>query len=321
MEVPALYAVRPARLEDAEAVAEVANANALAMVGELFTSADELRSEWSMPGRDLDRTSRVVHGADGTLAAMAFVEALEPFSQPFAWGEVVPAHRGRGLGSVLADWAEEQARAFVRQAPPEAETALHWGVWKGEAGLSQLLAERGFACVRHFWRMDVDLAEPPPAPAWPPGIEVRTFVRDADERRTYDAVQEAFDDHWGEHRLSFEQWRHERIEAAGERFDPSLWFLALDGDELAGMSICQPTARYGAELGYVAALGVRRAWRRQGLARALLLHSFAAFRERGRAGVSLHVDAANPTGALALYEGVGMVPLPRFEIWEKPLPR
>jgi ribosomal protein S18 acetylase RimI-like enzyme len=114
---------------------------------------------------------------------------------------------------------------------------------------------------------------------------------------------------------------HERITAAGNRFDPSLWFLALDGDEIAGVAICTPEARAAPELGYVSALGVRRPWRRRGLARALLLQTFATFRERGRPGVALHVDAANPTGALALYEGVGMTALPRFEIWEKPLPR
>ena len=152
-------------------------------------------------------------------------------------------------------------------------------------------------------------------------MTVRTFVRDADERRTYEAMRDAFDRPLGRGPPLVRAWKHERIAEAGDRFDPSLWFLAVDGDEIAGISICHPTARYAEELGYISVLGVRRGWRRKGLARALLLHSFDAFRQRGRPGASLQVDAANPTGALALYESVGMTALPRFEVWEKPLPR
>ncbi len=321
MDLPAPYTARPARLEDADAVVTAVNDNCMRLFGEPFTTTAELLAEWRRPGRDLAATSCVVEGPDGRLAACLFIDALQPFSQPLVWGEIAPEHRGRGLGTALADWAEAQARRVILDAPPDAETVLHWPAWVGETGLTELLRARGFSCVRHFWRMDVDLASEPEAPAWPPGIEVRTFRRDEDERRTYEAVREAFSDHWGEDHLSFEQWRHERVVDAGDRFDPGLWFLAMDGEEVAGMALCTPEAGFAPELGYVSTLGVRRAWRRRGLARALLLHVFAAFRARGRPGVSLHVDADNPTGALALYEGVGMTALPRFEIWEKPLPR
>ena len=40
-------------------------------------------------------------------------------------------------------------------------------------------------------------------------------------------------------------------------------------------------------------LGVRRAWRRQGLGEALLLHSFAEFRRRGLHARDLGVDASS----------------------------
>ncbi len=321
MEAPAPYTARAARLEDADAVTAAVNDNCIALFGEPFTTPEELLAEWRRPGRDLDATSRIVEAPDGRLAACLFLDALQPFSQPLVWGEIVPEHRGHGLGSALADWAEAQARRVVLDAPADAQTVLHWPAWVGETGLVELLRARGFTCVRHFWRMDVDLAAEPAAPEWPPGIAVRTFRRGEDERATYDAVRESFADHWGDDHLSFAQWQHERIAGAGSRFDPDVWFLATDGDEIAGVALCTPEAGHAPELGYVSTLGVRPAWRRRGLARALLLHVFASFRARGRSGVSLHVDAANPTGALALYEGVGMTPLPRFEIWEKPLPR
>ena len=58
--------------------------------------------------------------------------------------------------------------------------------------------------------------------------------------------------------------------------------------------------------GYVAAIGVRRPWRGKGYAKALLLHTFREFYDRGIKRVTLGVDAESPTGATHLYERVGM---------------
>ena len=58
--------------------------------------------------------------------------------------------------------------------------------------------------------------------------------------------------------------------------------------------------------GYVGAIGVRPAWRGQGLGKALLQRTFAEFRRRGTTRVTLDVDSQNATGAVALYERVGM---------------
>jgi ribosomal protein S18 acetylase RimI-like enzyme len=90
-----------------------------------------------------------------------------------------------------------------------------------------------------------------------------------------------------------------------ETFVPSLWFLALAGDELAGFSLCRRDSTDPAA-GYVELLGVRRPWRRHGLGEALLRHSFQAFRERGWTRGTLGVDASSPTGATRLYERAGM---------------
>ena len=72
-------------------------------------------------------------------------------------------------------------------------------------------------------------------------------------------------------------------------------------------------------MGWVSILTVRPPWRRRGIARALLLHAFAAFRERGKLQVGLGVDAENTSGAVALYEGVGMRVERRNDTYEKVL--
>jgi ribosomal protein S18 acetylase RimI-like enzyme len=320
-QVPPPYRSRPATLGDVAAVAAILNANALACIGEPYTTAELLESEWRTPGRDLETTSAVVEAPDGSLAACAFLDGPPPHVEAFAIVDVADAHRGRGLDRALLQWAEAVAPALVADAPAGEETVLRVGAWVGEHELMALLEERGLAPVRHFWRMTVALDDPPPPPAWPDGIVVRPFRRGRDERAVYATLEEAFRDHWGADEEPFEAWLWDKVESPAADFDPDLWWLAVDGDELAAVLYGLPRARHAPDEGYLRALGVRRPWRRRGLARALLLQSFATFRARGTTVVSLHVDAANPTGALELYEGVGMTAQPRFEIWERPLAR
>jgi ribosomal protein S18 acetylase RimI-like enzyme len=103
----------------------------------------------------------------------------------------------------------------------------------------------------------------------------------------------------------------------GENFDPSLWFLAMDGDEIAGVSLCRPRSFHDAETGYVDNLSVRRPWRKKGVGLALLRHSFGEFYRRGKRKVGLGVDAENLTGALRLYEKAGMHVHQAFDLFEK----
>ena len=103
-----------------------------------------------------------------------------------------------------------------------------------------------------------------------------------------------------------------------EGLDLSLWFVAEDDGEVAGIALCKPFD--GEEgLGWVRVLGVRRSWRRQGLGRALLLHLFGEFHRRGFHGVGLGVDAESLTGAHRLYESAGMRVYRRYDVYEKAL--
>jgi ribosomal protein S18 acetylase RimI-like enzyme len=94
-------------------------------------------------------------------------------------------------------------------------------------------------------------------------------------------------------------------------------FLAMDGDEIAGVNLCRPHAFDDSEIGWVGSLGVRRAWRKRGIGLALLRHSFNEFYRRGKRKVGLGVDAQNLTGALRLYENAGMHVHRAFDHYEK----
>jgi ribosomal protein S18 acetylase RimI-like enzyme len=161
--------------------------------------------------------------------------------------------------------------------------------------------------------MAIELTEPVPEPSLPDGLAIETFVEE-DARVFHDALEEAFQDHWEHHPRPFEQWWEQKQAAPG--YDPTLWYLIRDGDEVAA-TVRNDAERNGG--GYIGAIGVRRPWRGRGLGKALLLHSFAEFQRRDQTRVTLGVDAENPTGATRLYERVAMHVEMESVVFEKAL--
>ena len=210
-----------------------------------------------------------------------------------AWVSVDPAFAGRDVGSALAELAEDRAKQ-------RGAARLYLLSFAENAAASRLLERLGYRDVRHFYRMEVELDERPPEPEWPPGISCATFDL-ADARALHAAINEAFADDYGHHPLSFDEWKQMRLEAPG--FDPSLWFVARAGDEIAGICRCTEH-RWGS--GWIEALGVRRPWRRRGVGGALLRRAFRELFDRGQRSIGLGVDTQNPSGATRLYEHAGM---------------
>lgn len=214
-----------------------------------------------------------------------------------------------GTYALLLDWGLERAAVLAG----DDAVARAWGDSRDKV-FAQEVKRRGFRLLRHFFRMEIDLGEEPPAPEWPEGISVRTF-RPGEERAVYDANNETFADHWDFVPLAFDEWEEILVHFSG--FDPTLWFIAEDAEEMAGYSLCRFERRPG--IGHVNILGVRSTWRRRGLGHALLLHSFRELRARGRAKADLGVDAENTTGAVRLYERAGMHVARRMDSYERAL--
>ena len=83
-------------------------------------------------------------------------------------------------------------------------------------------------------------------------------------------------------------------------YDPTLCFPVYDGEgRLVGFAQCWIT-------GFVKDLAVHPNHRRRGVGRALLTHIFQVFQQRGVKAVCLKVEASNPSGAIQLYEDLGM---------------
>ena len=152
----------------------------------------------------------------------------------------------------------------------------------------------------------------PEPPVWPPGYALRPFRRDADARAVHAAFADGFADHFGPPFDPYDPWFHKLFVQPALPFRDDLMLVAWRGDEVAGALVAAETAAETAAGGYVAELAVRRAHRKQGLGRALLLESFARLRDLGRTEVLLHVDADSETNATGLYRGVGMREQPMY---------
>ena len=316
MELLPGFRIRPPRDEDAEEVADFSNEECVAWFGTPVIDADWMRSRWTAPAVDREHDFAVVESPDGGLCGFLSVEAEPPFTEVFTLGIVALAFHGRGLGAAIVSETERRARRFEALADPSARMLLHAGALADEPRASALLSSRGYREVRRFELRRVDFDGDPPPPRQIEGIDVRGF-RPEQARRLYDAHVDAFADHWGEGMETWEDFRHHQFDAP--EFDPELWFVAWDGDELAGYVGALEESREDPARGYVSLIGVRRPYRRKGLGEALLLHAFGALHARGKTGVDLHVDADSLTGATGLYAKVGMTAHPRFATWEKEL--
>jgi len=261
-------------------------------------SAEEVLRDWE--GLDPEQDAVLVVAPDGTAAAYADV-LNRRYVQLSVYGSVHPRYRGLGLGSWLVQWGEAWIRERMHLARAEAQVTVQHYIRSTNTAALRLMERHGYRPVRDIWLMAITLDQPPPAPEWPEGITVRTFVPGQDERATFEAVEEAFSDIWGRPPSTFERWLSM---TQSERKDPELWRLAIETDsgQIVGTCLGQEISGKG----WIGSVGVRRPWRGRGIGLALLRDVFGVYYRRGVREVELSVDSESRTGAPRLYRRAGM---------------
>lgn len=254
----------------------------------------------------------LIHVGD-TLVAESGVERVVRDGIPTyeIWGNVHPAWRRRGLGTCLARenlrrTAERIALEPAAAAAAAAPTAVIAGfAAETEVGHDLILRAIGLEPERWFFVMRRSLADPIPDAPLPEGLDLRPLTP-AQHRVVFDAEADAFRDHWASREPTDEDFV---ALYAREEFDPSLWLVAWDGDEVAGVVQgwiwTSANRTLGVDRGWLEHISVRRPWRRRGLARALTAEALRRFVAAGMTEAMLGVDANSPTGALGLYDGLG----------------
>lgn len=322
--IPPGFAARPLTLEDAPACADIMNAITASLGIDEGVQAESLRLEWQEPGFDLARSSLGIVDDKGALAGFAtfWATAEIPVRPSFGWA-VRPAYFEAELERYLLRWVENKGAEVIDRCPPDARIGLRSGLHEGYRFGENALAAGGFALCRTFYDMEIALRARPAPPVFPAGIYLRQYQTEDDLPLLVDTIRDSFSDHFGYLEEPFEKdlqvFRH--WVQNNPHFDPDLVHLAVAEatGQVVGCLIGLTQDYRQAEAGFIDTVGVRRAFRRRGLATALLQHSFAQFWDRGKRSVRLDVDGENLTNAVALYERVGMRIFRRYVVYEKVL--
>jgi mycothiol synthase len=243
----------------------------------------------------------------------------------FQFGNVLPEWRGKGIGSALLRFNEERLRDIAVQLkasgeiPTGATCLLDNFVSSSEKARSSLLEQHEYKAVRYAFEMvRPDLENIPDLPL-PVGVEIRP-VEQGHYRLIWEASNEAFRDHWG---YIPDPWEEFERFMSSKEFDPTLWRVAWQDGQIAGMVLSfidkDQNEIYGRKRGYTENICVRRPWRKQGLAKALIASSLLALKERGMTEAGLGVDAENISGALHLYKLMGFQVVKQSTIYRKAL--
>ena len=290
---------RPYESTDAEAVTVMLNAIDAA-VGRPAVLTASLVDEF-IRGHVVDTTtdSRVVF-ADTEVVAAGFVGAPpEGGHRVDLIGGVAPKARGQGLGRTLLAWQLRRAEEIHIDTAPDARWEAHADVAQLDDTAVALLARFGFTPVRYAFDMAASTANVSDSPA-PDGLTITTY--DADRARLlHEAHMEAFSDHWGHQHRPFDTWSSTTV--GSTVFNHRLSVVAMAGTDIAGYTLCYDDAI--PDQIYIGQVGVRRPWRRRGLAAAMLTRVLRLAADAGRTTAALDVDAASLTGAVGVYERVG----------------
>ncbi len=310
--LPTGVTIRRPTMEDVQATFNMLAACDMADHGMLTNTLQDLQDYWQAPDTNMETDVWLVSNQEGKIIGYADM-GHRMHVAIFSDLRVHPDYRNQGIENALIPLIEERARQHIAEAPAHARVTLNsWNAHNNkEQGL--LFEQHGYSMIRQSWRMRIEMNEAPPVPELPEGITIRTFVPEQDARAVFEADDEAFQDHWGYLPDTFERWEYWTVKREG--FDPSLWFLAVEGDQIAGIALC----RYEDKNGWVDTLAVRRPWRKQGLGLALLHHAFGEFYRRGVRIVGLGVDAQNLTGATRLYRRAGMHVAVQHDTYQKEL--
>ena len=318
--LPENYTSRQAVMEDLPQIHHLGEKKSLYYNDVPGFSLERLRNEYEMPGFDVSKSVHLIENMEGDLVGMVEVrDESNPPVMPYVWLSVDPALENKGLEDYLLSWAEDRSRQVFDRVDPELRIAMRsHSDHKVESSRNAKL-KAGMKLIRHSFRMRIEMAGPPAKPVLPEGITYRAYNPEEDAWAVYKVDEEVFQDHFGfikeDPEEGYQKFLHHMT--GDDSYDPSLWFLAVEDEEIVGICLCR---RYGAEdreAGFISSLGVKRPWRRQGIAQALLQQAFGEYYQRGKRKVDLGVDAGSLTGATDLYKKVGMFVLRQFDMYEK----
>jgi mycothiol synthase len=323
IQLPAGFTVRPGTFDDLHICFELFNADSLHTVGAVDCNDPNLiLNDWKDPKFSMEKSTRLVFDPAGKLAGYIEVwDTNNPPVHPWIWCSIHPDYSATNIANFLYEWAETRATEAESRVPagkrfaPRTGFPLQYTWWRA------LVESRGWVYTRSFYRMEALFDGAPDVPPALDGIVIRPYNPETELVAVVQTIADSFRDHYGFVARPLEEeltsFRHHFL--GDTIYDPSLYYVAMDGDQMAGICICRAEDYEKPDFGYIRELGVRREWRKRGLGTLMLKTAFAEFHRRGKNGAALGVDASSLTGALRIYENAGMRPARQFDNFEKEL--
>jgi mycothiol synthase len=285
VELPEGLSTRPLTRDDARAVYEVMAAQEAVDLDQVMIEEADIVSDWSRGSFDIAGSTVGVFDGDRLVA----YGEVGPSGRCDA--AVDPAYRGRGIGTAVAHWMQDNARS-------RGVAEIGMPVPQGSAG-DRLLAALGYRVRWESWGLSLLDGATVPERELPEGYAVRE-ADPSEYEQVWQVQEDAFLEWSDRDREPFEDWRSSVVGRPG--FEP--WNLRVVVDA-SGAVVAMAWVQFGMDTAFISKLATRKDQRGRGLAQALLVDSFRAGREHGATKSELSTDSR--TGALALYEQVGMV--------------
>ncbi|GAB3775281.1 GNAT superfamily N-acetyltransferase [Nocardioides ginsengisegetis] len=285
MSIPSGYTTRPLEQGDATAVFELMAAQERHDIGEAVIEEADIVGDWARPSHDLGASSLGVF-VGGHLVGYGEVVGHERGD-----AAVHPDHRGRGLGTAIATWMQDKARE-------RGYSVIGMPVPADSPG-DRLLEGLGYHVRWNSWVLQLPEGATIPDRELPEGYAVRT-AEESEYAACWTVQEDAFLEWADRDREPFEDWQAEIVGRPG--FAP--WQLRCVTDA-SGSVVAMANVQLGPAGGFIARLATDKNERGRGLAQCLLVDSFREAVAHGAKSCELSTDSR--TGALSLYEKVGMV--------------
>ena len=298
LQLPRPFTCRPLRFEDAQAVTDLTAQTEKHDLGEVFVELEDIVGHWQRPSLDLATDSLGVF--DDRLVAYG-----EVYKGQRAEVCVLPSHRGLGLGSALMRWTWGVALAHGRHYVGQTVSAA-------QSDARELFRANGYDELYTAWIMEFPEDAEIVASPLPAGTTIRPYVPGREEHAAYEVIDNAFNEWPNRDPSTYEDWAPTVVGRPG--FEPWQLLVAVEDDgQVVGACYFSPLD----DAGWIDQIAVRGDRRGLGLGRALLVAAFTEARARGATKSVLSTDSR--TGALSLYEHVGMRIKQSFVHWAKQL--
>jgi mycothiol synthase len=307
--------------DDYPAMVDIFNAACRADGVESSETLDSLTSYYAHLSNTDPERDVVIAEIEGSPVGYGRVTWWAPYEGPPVYFSVCfihPEWRGHRIGTLI--FAHNEARLVeIAAGHDPGPKMLESYITETDLGGEALLLQNGYEPFTYDANMvRPNLDDIPDAPL-PTGLEIRP-VNEDQVRAIWEADQDAYKDHAGASPPTTEDY--ERFLDFPHR-DTTLWKVAWDGDEVAGQVKSyidlDENAQFGRLRGYTEEISTGRAWRRRGVARALIAASLHELAARGMDEAALSVHTENPNGAFQLYESMGFQVVRMFKDFHKPM--